>query len=227
MNDANIILTDNIIKAIVTTRDPAYRAAALDLDSVDPGIGLTTSNNVLESNDTSLRIGGADGSAVCDVCLDSNTFRKSGDGANRPYVGVTAGYWKSTIKDVTLTDNHFENGAEPSYRWEGSGTKEIAVRIRLTVIAQNPTGEFAAGSNVTVADMGGRIVFSGITAPDGQLGGISLLSAAFRQSSADPNHISMSTKEPFTVKIRSGAASTSRIIDVSASSKLVHFVLPP
>src|SRR5262249_24065325 len=54
MNNANIRLEQNTIKALVLTDDPKYRALALVLDGIDAGIGLGITRNVLESNDTSL-----------------------------------------------------------------------------------------------------------------------------------------------------------------------------
>src|SRR5262249_30920077 len=67
MNEANILLEDNTIGAIVTTADAGYRAQALLVDGVDPGIDLKVVGNTLESNDVSLAMGGSDGGDIYDV----------------------------------------------------------------------------------------------------------------------------------------------------------------
>jgi hypothetical protein len=215
MNDAHIILNDNIFKAIVSSPDPDCHAAALDIDGMEPGIGLEVANNVFESNEASLRIGGSDGFSVSDIALDSNTFRKSSDGVDRPYTDVIAGYWTGAIKDVWLTDARFQNDGKPLFTWSGSAAKEIVLRDRIALIAQSPRGDFLPGCVVNLADKDGRPVFSGTTAADGQLPGIPLVTAVYRQPTPDPKLISMTVKGPFTARLHSGLANESRVIDVS------------
>src|SRR5262249_32065567 len=45
MNNANILLEQNRIKAIVTTTDPGYHAQAFLVDRIDPGIQLKIAGN--------------------------------------------------------------------------------------------------------------------------------------------------------------------------------------
>ena len=74
MNNANVNLDYNTIEGIVNTTAPTYDAYALDLDEVDAGIDMTISNNVLESNDTSLALGGYNDGNINDVTFIGNTL---------------------------------------------------------------------------------------------------------------------------------------------------------
>ena len=84
MDNANVHLHGNTIKAIVNTTDPTYHAYALDLDEVDAGINLTIRNNVLESNDTSLSIGGYNDGNIDGVTFIGNTLDISSAGRRGP-----------------------------------------------------------------------------------------------------------------------------------------------
>lgn len=111
MTDAGIALEDNVIKAVVLTADGDYRAKALVLDRVDPGINLRIAGNVLESNDVSLALGEAGGS-VADVGLLSNTLRRSGEGPERPYLGVLAGPSGRVLRGVEFLGTRLEQEGE-------------------------------------------------------------------------------------------------------------------
>ena len=58
INNANVNLHNNTIKAIVTSSDSSYSATALLINGMGAGIYPGIKNNILESNDTSLAIGG-------------------------------------------------------------------------------------------------------------------------------------------------------------------------
>ena len=120
MSDAGVLLENNLIKAVVLTQDPTYRAKALVLDRVDAGINLGIRNNVLESNDVSLSLtdteGGLDG-----VTLVGNTVRQSSDGAARPYTPILAAFFGRGASNVSILDTALDNGATPMVTTVGSG----------------------------------------------------------------------------------------------------------
>src|SRR5262249_50757185 len=140
LNDANIAIRDNVIKAIAKTGEAGYRASALDFDSLDPGIGLMVTNNVLESNDVSLQLAGSDGQALNNLDVISSTMRKSDEGAGRPYTGILAGFWIDTIKAVRVIDARIAPGANSNVVFSGQGTKELCVCDFLTVAVRGRTG---------------------------------------------------------------------------------------
>src|SRR5262249_3927755 len=150
MNDAGIALVNNLIKAILTSGDPGFRARALMLDRVDAGIGLRIAGNVLESNDVSLGLTGDSAGGVTGVDLFSNTLRKSSDGAARAYTGILAGYYNREIHGVRIFDTRLENGATASIVFAGTGLKDLSVGWLLDVQAQGPAGNALAGAAVSV-----------------------------------------------------------------------------
>src|SRR5262249_31153502 len=126
MDDARITLQGNLIKAIVSTPDPSFRAKALVLDRIDDGINLQISGNVLESNDVSLAVADTGGD-VTGVDLAFNTLRRSDEGASRPYIGILAGYDTHEIHHVRLIGTAVNNGATANVDWVGSGFKDLTV----------------------------------------------------------------------------------------------------
>jgi hypothetical protein len=126
MDNAGILLQDNLIKAIVSTPDTSYRAKALVLDRIDDGINLQISGNVLESNDVSLAVADTGGD-VTGVDLINNTLRRSAEGAPRPYTGILAGYDTHEIHRVHLIGTALDNGATANIVWVGSGFKDLTV----------------------------------------------------------------------------------------------------
>ena len=79
MNDAGIVFEDNTVKAI--TYDPSRTVQAFVLDGIAAGINPVIKGNTIESNCTSIQIGGSDGSSISDALFISNTIQKSADGA--------------------------------------------------------------------------------------------------------------------------------------------------
>jgi len=216
MNDAGIVLEGNTIKAIVTTADPSYGAKALLLDRVDAGIGLRITNNVLESNDVSLALTGSGGNVV-GVDLISNTFRKSADGAVRPYTGTLAGYYNREIHSVRLLDTRLENGATANIVWAGTGVKDLAVGWLLTVQAQDTAGNPLPGAAVSVFDRDGTEVYSGTAGADGAVHDIPVVVAVYRQTTTDPGNISLDQRGPFDVLVTYDGLMASQTVDLTGS----------
>ena len=127
MNNANVNLHGNTIKAIVTSSDASYSAAALLIDGIGAGIYPGIKNNILESNDTSLAIGGYNDENISDIDFLCNTLTKSSSGAARTYTGIRAGYDVTNISNVRILDTILQNGATTAITWSGSGTRGITI----------------------------------------------------------------------------------------------------
>src|SRR6185312_8937547 len=127
MDNARVSLHNNIIKGIADTTEPSYRAIALDLDGIDPNINLIIAENDLESNDTSLGVGGYNDGNVSGVTLIGNTFGKPSEAAARPYSGISAGHWQCQIRNVLIVDANLAGGANTNISWIGSGAKKIGL----------------------------------------------------------------------------------------------------
>jgi hypothetical protein len=221
MDDANIILQNNLIKAIVTTADRTYSAQAFVLDGADPGIDLLIENNVFESNDTSLALGGADGGDNYDTLFLSNTLRKSNDGASVPYTGIVAGYWVHELHNIRLIDMQLDNGATATIVWQGSGKKDLTTGWLLTVNAQDQSGAALAGATVSIYDGDGKQIYAGVTGSNGSLANVLVATVVRRQKSSDPTNITTIQHGPFRVVVTFGgqrAAKTFAIVaDLSAT----------
>jgi hypothetical protein len=127
MNDANIVLQNNLIKAVALTADPGYRAKALVLDRVDPNINLSIHNNVLESNDVSLDLADTQG-GLQNVTLVSNTVRLSSDGADRPYSPVLVAFFNHDGRNISVLNTALDNGATPMVEMIGdAGVRNFTV----------------------------------------------------------------------------------------------------
>jgi hypothetical protein len=120
MTNAGVVLTHNLIKAVVNTTDPTYRAKALVLDRVDAGINLGIRNNVLESNDVSLDLTDTQG-GLRGVTLVNNTVRQSADGAGRAYTPILAAFYSHEARNISILDTAVDNGAQPSVVTVGEG----------------------------------------------------------------------------------------------------------
>ena len=127
MNNANVNLHNNMIKAIVTSSDSSYSATALLIDGMGAGIYPGIKNNILESNDTSLAIGGYNDENINDIDFLCNTLTRSSSGAARTYTGIRAGYDVTNISNVRILDTRLQNGATTAITWYGSGTRGITV----------------------------------------------------------------------------------------------------
>lgn len=224
MNDAGINLHDNSIKAIVDTTSPAYNGYALVLDQVDAGINMTIWNNVLESNDTSLAIGGYNDGNINDVTFVGNTLAVS-KGPSRPYTGILAGFDVTRIQNVRILNTALKNGATAKIVWSGSGTKDLGVGTVLNVEVRNPDGSAASGANIQVLGRANRLVFQGKTNRQGKLLNIPLVTATHTQPGADFRVIRSTTGGPFTIKTTLGAKTSSLVVTPSeqkASSVVVR-----
>lgn len=221
MNDAGIALENNLIKAIVTTADPWFRARALMLDRVDAGIGLSITGNVLESNDVALALTNDTAGGVTDVDLFSNTLRKSSDGATRPFTGILAGYYNREIHDVRIFDTRLENGATASIVFAGTGLKDVSVGWLLDVQALDSAGASVAGASVSVLDRDGATVYSGTTGDDGWARAIPVVTTTYRQTAADPKVIATDLRGPHAIEASFGESTVSQEVLIDTSLELI------
>ncbi len=220
MNNANVVLANNTLKAILTTTAAGYRAEALLIDGVEPGINLVCANNVLESNDVSLALCGGDLGNVYDVSLISNTVRKSSDGAVRPYTSILAGYWFYQIQDVQIIDLRTANGATPAITWFGWGMKNISVGWLLSVTAVNAAGTPLSGATVSVFDNTSTMVFTGTTGSDGQVANIPLIATVYSQLGTDPTQILTNPHGPFVVHVSDGSLNGLQVVNLTGDTAI-------
>ncbi|WP_165250234.1 PKD domain-containing protein [Paludisphaera soli] len=220
MNDANVSIHDNLIKALVTTADPAYSAAALVVDGLGAGINMKISNNVLESNDTSLAVGGYNAADVSDLDLISNTLRKSASGASRPYTGIRAGYYTARLSNVRILDTRLENGATSTISWSGQGVKQVQVGSLLTLDVRFADGTAAGGANVQVFDQRGALAYSGTADSRGMLAAIPIAFVDYQQKTSDSSLITNASFGPFTVKASSGTKRGSAAVSLTGAQSL-------
>ena len=120
MTNSNIVLRNNLIKAVALTADPGYRAKALVLDRVDAGINLGIRNNVLESNDVSLDLTDTEG-GLQNLTMSNNTVRRSSDSASRPYTPVLVAFFTHDGRNVSILNTAVDNGATPMVEMIGAG----------------------------------------------------------------------------------------------------------
>ena len=220
MNNANVNLHDNTIEGIVNTTDPSYDAYALVLDQVDAGINMTISNNVLESNDTSLSIGGYNDGNISGLTFLGNTLDISNAGPARTYTGILAGFDVTQISNVSILDTQLENGATANITWAGSGTKNIQVGAILNMDVENPNGSAASGATVRVYNGSGQLVYQGTTNSQGLLSNIPLVTTTYTQAGSNPAVITTSTSGPFTIKTTIGSQTTSIVVNATSQEAL-------
>jgi hypothetical protein len=210
MNDADVVLRHNVFRAVVTTPDPAYRAYALVLDGIDPGINLAIENNVLESNDVSLALAQADGGDVADVQLSANTLRRCGGARGRPYAGVLAGYWTREVRDVRLVGTRYEGGATGDVTWSGTGAKSVGVGDFWSVAVTDARGDPVGGADVVVEDREGRRVFEGTTDAHGRVTRVPVVTAVWQCAAGAAGPARADGRGPFRVRAALGARSAER-----------------
>jgi hypothetical protein len=220
MNNANIVFTNNTFRAIVNTTDPNYYAQAFDIDSMDAGIKPVITNNVFSSNDISLQLTGPDGDSVNDVQLVGNTIDKSSLGAVRSYSPIVAGFWIDPISNVQMIDTTYTNGASPTIRWSGEGTKSIQMLNTLNIAATSSSGAPLAGAIVTITDANNNVVYSGITDAQGTLAGIPLVVVDYEQTGTDPTQIATSGSNLFNVTVANGGTTKSKPVQLGPNTKL-------
>jgi hypothetical protein len=218
MDHANLRIEHNTMRAITTSSEPESRASALALDGLAPGVDLRLRDNVLESNDASVTLADTEGPAS-GVRLIANTFRKSTEGARRPYAAVHAGYWIFPVQAIEILAPRLENGATLDIRWAGSGVKDLSIGYLLTVAARRE-GKPVSDAVVSVRDKHGSEVFSGKTDARGEIRDIPTIDTRYRQETADPKRIIAEHRAPFTVSVTSGGVSVSREIAVGANTSV-------
>lgn len=156
MNNANVNFHNNTVEAIVNTMTSGYRAYALAIDGMDPGINLTMYDNTLESNDTSLLLGGYNDQQINGMLFLSNTFDKSSVASALTYTGISVGFDVTTVSNTNIIGTQLENGAAQSIYWNtggGAGSKNINIGWILTVNVTNSSGgAVVSGATVTVTD---------------------------------------------------------------------------
>jgi hypothetical protein len=216
MNNAGIILQNNLIKAVVTTSDPTYTAQALLVDGVDAGINLMISSNTLESNDISLALGGGDGSDDYGVQFISNTLRKSSDGAARSYTGILSGFWIRQVHNISLIDMRVANGATSTIVWQGTGTKDLEVGWLLTVNALNSAGAVLPGAAITVTNQAGTQVYNGTAGNNGQIANIAVVATIYTQATSNPGAITTSSQGPFEITITANGHTMTQSVSLNA-----------
>jgi hypothetical protein len=225
MNNANVNLHDNTIAAIANTTDPTYHAYALVVDQLDAGINLTISNNVLQSNDTSLAIGGYNDKNINGLTYVGNTLDISKPGPARTYTGILAGFDVTQITNVRILDTKLRNGATADITWSGSGTKNIQVGATPNVRVQNPNGSAVSEASVQILDRAQHLVFQGATDTRGNLLNIPLVATTYTQQGTDPRIIVSVTSGPFTVTATKGTQTSSLVVipfNQKALSVVIH-----
>jgi hypothetical protein len=220
MNNANVNLHDNTIEAIANTADPSYHAVALVIDGSDTGINLKLWNNVLESNDTSLSVGGYNNRTIDGVTLIGNTLDKLASGFARPYTGIQVGYYTTPVSNVQILDTVLENGATAAISWVGSGTKSVQVGTMLNVGVMNSDGSAAVGAGVQIVDSGGNVIYQGTTNSQGSLLNIPVITTTYTQSGIDPSNITTVASGPLTIQVTNGTKKKSLVISPSADELL-------
>ena len=170
LNSANInlnnLIENNLFKAIVETTDSHYAARAVSLEGIAPYGSLTFKNNIFESNQISLAIGGVNGSNADGVDFISNAFRKSAEGASRAYISIQAG---GVVQNVKISDPIYEGGATSTIISTGTGPMDITMGWLLGVTVTDASGHPLSGATVNVYDSDETWVFSGVTDANGHI----------------------------------------------------------
>jgi len=224
MNNANVNLHDNTITLINDSSDPSYSGSALLVDGMDPGINMTIKNNILQSNDTSLSIGGYNDSNVNDLTFLSNTLSKSSSGATKAYRGISAGFDVTRISNVKLIDTRLANGATSTIVWSGTATKDIGVGWLLNVTVQNADGSAAAGAAVQIFDNSNGLVYEGVADAGGLLAGIMVLGTTYQQTGTNSTSIRTSNLGPFSVTATNGTKKGSASVNLKGDQNLTMVV---
>ena len=200
MDNAGIVFTNNLIKAIAT--DVSHKAVALDLDGIEAGINPTFNGNTFESNNISVQLADADGGSAYDVLFRSNTIRKSANGVSMTYAGISCGYWVDYASNIRFIDNRYEGGATSTISWIGEGyPKDLSMGWLLGVQVKNAGGMALAGATVRVLDKVGAQVFSGTTDANGQLSGMPIVTTVYHQSGTNPAIITTDTRGPHQIQV--------------------------
>lgn len=224
MNNAGITLHDNHIIAIAQSADPTYSAQAMVVDTLDPLIDLPLDNNIFESNDTSLAIGGYNDGGIYDLDVISDTFRRSTAGAVRPYTAVQVGYDTTKVADVRIIDPVLDQGATWTLFWTGSGIKTLSTGWTVDVLVEDASSHGLPGAAVTVSTSG-AVVASATSGADGTTGGIPVVTLIQSQATTDPTKISSQPQGPATITATLAGASATTEVTLSAPTS-VSLILP-
>jgi hypothetical protein len=219
MDRAGIVLQGNTFRAVALTEDPEYRASALVIDTLEPGIRPTITGNILESNDSSLTIGESEGGDNAEVSLVANTFKKATGVPDRPYTAIRAGYYEERIDRVAVIDPRFDGGAALNILWAGTGTKRLGLGWLLEIAAKDGTGHPVSGAAIRVTDGTGR---EGVVGPTDSQGRVSIpvTCVVHRQEGQDSKAITVRDLNPFTVHVKSGSSAATRTLRITASQAL-------
>ena len=220
MNNANITLHDNHITAIATTSDAGLNAQALVVDQADPGIKLVFTSNILESNGTSLGIGGYNDGGVNDWTLLSTTFRKSTQGAARPYTAVQVGFDVASVAGVSIFDATLDQGASWTLLWTGSATKTLATGWSVSAVVVDQASQPVGGAGVAIANARGTTVATGTTVAAGTAGPFPSVTLIQSQLGSDPSVITSTSQAPLTVSASADGATAHVTASPSAPTTL-------
>jgi hypothetical protein len=203
MDDAGIVIEQNTFRAISESSDEGYRAYALMLDPIAAGIHPRIVDNLLESNDVSLGIGGPSGGDTGALTLVANVLRKATEGPKRPYSGIAIGYDVERVQGVSILDSVLEKGATTDIRWWGTGVKEISLGRMLVVTVLDASGHPVAGANVT---LGAKRVSTGA---GGRIE-IPLVRTRYRQTGEDPQKVVKEVPREPDLRVSAGGRSQSK-----------------
>jgi PKD repeat protein len=212
---ANDRIVNNVFKAIVNLTDPHYGAIAVAMAGTASGTGLVVSNNIMESNDTSLTFGDNDSTPVdADILMVGNTMRLSSLGPVRPYTSIRFGDYGVTTSGIRLIDTHYVNGATPAWVYLGPlASKEIETGVLFSILARTASGAALPGATVQILNNSGAVVFTGMTDATGRVSGIPLSTTLYNQPSGDAINVTSSPLGPFTVRVTVGSSVVSKIFN--------------
>jgi VCBS repeat-containing protein len=221
MDNAGIVIRNNVFRAI--TDDPSRPVMAFVLDGTSQGINTVVSDNVFESNDTSLQILGSDGGDSYDTRFVSNTIRKSDDGSALEHKGISVGYSVNQAHQISLIDTRFENGATSRISFVGSGAKDLNLGWLLGLVVKNAAGESLVGASVKLFDREDHEVFSGTTSQAGEISNIEVVTQVLTQDISKYPTIatSVDNRGPHRLEISlNGYPTYYRTIDLVHSTQL-------
>ncbi|MDD2731995.1 MAG: fibronectin type III domain-containing protein [Candidatus Pacebacteria bacterium] len=219
--DYNVLIKDNLFKAIVGTSNGSYSACAASIEDVWEGNLFRFIGNTFESNDISLVLGGADGTQVYSGYFESNTIKKSSEGASRTYKPYQFGYWTGKISGVRILSPTYSGGATETITWQGSGTKEVSFGHILGLRVEDNTGKALSGANVIIKDKNNNQVFSGTTNSSGNISDIQVINTIYKQLGTDYRVISTDNLYPHTLSISlSGYTPYTQSLNLTQASQL-------
>ncbi|MEN6457924.1 MAG: fibronectin type III domain-containing protein [Thermoguttaceae bacterium] len=225
--DLNNVIESNTFKAIVETTDASYSAYAVTIEGVGANCCPLFVDNLFESNDTSLGLGGNDGKDAFDGNFISNTFVRSSEGATRTYSAISAGFWIGSVQNITIIDSQYSNGATQTINWASSyapsdgSTRQVSFGWLLDINAEDASGNALAGATVTITDNTGATVYTGTTNASGQLADIPLVTTTYSQSTTNSSTITAVGWGPFNVTVSlAGYASTTQTVNLTQSSTI-------